>query len=417
MKNSNKRVLVIAPWLVASAMTLPAMAQSVAGSTPVEFPAVGADHTITFQLTAPDAETVALENTTGGWTSEAWPQGVTVPMSKDSEGNWTVTIGPVPSELYTYAFKVDDLYVVDPGNPVAIRDGLRTRSAVMVSGDFTANYEYNAIPHGTVSYIYAPWPSLGIQKRMTVYTPPGYETGTESYPVLYLQHGGGGDEDAWNDLGRAPEITDNLIAQGLIEPMIVVMPNIYSDNIAARNYIPIVPPPGSSPESLTYSRAFVSDLVPFVDKTYRTIADADHRAIAGLSRGGMMTFVTAFNDIDAFDWIASFSGGFPLAPGAKVEIGPPANAAQLRGPDIKNTIDPAVLQELMPQLTAEANDKIKLLYLTVGEQDGLITTHHDVIGMLDELGVNYENVEIEGYGHEWPFWRIAYQNFVQKIFR
>jgi enterochelin esterase-like enzyme len=160
---------------------------------------------------------------------------------------------------------------------------------------------------------------------------------------------GGGDEDAWSNLGRAPEIMDNLIAQGKAKPMIVVMTNIYYDQKAGQDYIPVViPPPGD--DTLKFPTALVKDLIPFIDKTYRTKADAGNRAIAGLSRGGMLTFHAAFNNIDKFAWVGAFSGGFPNFPGVAVTIPLPANAEKLRGPDITRTIDPDKVLALLPQL-------------------------------------------------------------------
>ena len=205
------------------------------GTKPVDFPAINEDGTVSFRLKAPEAKTVVLVNTTGGWTTDAWPEGPEVPMIKDSEGFWNVTIGPLEPELYNYAFVVDGVYALDPGNPLSARDGVRYRSELPIPGEKTENYLYHDVPHGIVSHVYVPYPSLGIQKRTTIYTPPGYETGNERFPVIYLQHGGGGDEDAWTDLGRVPEIMDNLIAKGQAVPAIVVMSNIYSDQVAGRD--------------------------------------------------------------------------------------------------------------------------------------------------------------------------------------
>ena len=192
-------------------------------------------------------------------------------MTKNEAGNWSVTIGPLKPEFYSYAFIVDSVYALDPNNPMVMRDGVRYRSELHVPGDFTENYEYHNVPHGVVSKVFVPYPTFRIQKRTTVYTPPEYGNENESYPVVYLQHGGGGDEDAWADLGRVPEMMDNLIYKGAIEPMIVVLSNIYSDEVAGRDYIPVVPPPGSRPDDLSWPKAMVTDLVPFIDASYRTI--------------------------------------------------------------------------------------------------------------------------------------------------
>lgn len=383
-------------------------------SVPVDVPAIHADGKVTFSLEAPEAREVVLVNTTGGWTE--FPEGNELAMQKGSDGVWTLTIGPVPAEFYTYVFMVDGVRVLDPGNPLVTRDGRNYSSRLEIDGASTANYRHREVPHGTVAHVWAPWPSLGISKRMTVYTPPGYETGNERYPVLYLHHGGGGDEDAWAEIGRAPEILDNLIASGRARPMIVVMTNIYYDQEAARNYIPVIPPPGNAEDALQYPPALVADLVPFIDATYRTKADAADRAIAGLSRGGMMTFIAAFNHIDAFQWVGSLAGGFPLLPGASVDIPPPPNANMLRGPDVTKTIDPEKVLQLMPQLNAGANDSLQLLYVSVGAQDGLITANREMRRIIESQGVAAEYIEVPGYGHEWAYWRVALQDFLPRLF-
>ena len=387
------------------------------GSKAVTSPVIHEDGTVTFTLAAPEANSVVLTNTTGGWTTDAWPQGPTIPMTKDADGNWTVTIGPLEPEFYNYAFIVDGVYALDPINPLVARDGVRYRSELPIAGEKTYNYEYHDVPHGTLAHVYVPYPTFGIQKRTTIYTPPAYENGTAQYPVVYLHHGGGGDEDAWTDLGRVPEIMDNLIAKGKIEPMIVVMSNIYSDEVASRDYIATVPPPGSRPDDMSFPKALVTDLIPFIDGTYRTLADAEHRAIVGLSRGGMMSFYAGLTNLDTFAWIGSLAGGFPNLPGAVKEIEPPANIDDLRGPDRTRSFDKDTVLKLFPMLNKDANDKIKLLYISVGAQDGLISAHHDLRDLLAAQGVNCEYIEEPGYGHEWAYWRVSYQDFVQKVFQ
>ncbi len=387
------------------------------GTKPIEFPVIHEDLTVTFRLSAPESKSVVLVNTTGGWTTDAWPEGPEVPMIKDPDGNWNVTIGPLEPELYNYAFLVDGLFVLDPNNPLSARDGVRYRSELPIPGEKTENYLYQDVPHGIVSHVYVPYPSLGIQKRTTIYTPPGYETGNSRYPVIYLQHGGGGDEDAWTDLGRVPEIMDNLIAKGKAVPAIVVMSNIYSDQVAGRDYIAGVPPPGSRPDDLSFPKALVSDLVPYIETTYRTINDAEHRSVTGLSRGGMMSLYAGFTNLDKFAWIGSLAGGLPLFPDVTKVIDTPPNAEMYRGPDVSKTIDKEKLLELIPQIEEAANDRIRLLYISVGAQDGLITAHRDMHDLLNEQGVEFEYIEEPGYGHEWAYWRVAYQDYAQKIFQ
>jgi enterochelin esterase-like enzyme len=385
-------------------------------SLPVRYPEIRADRRVTFLLPAPGAREVVLRNTTAGCCNQ-WPEGNNLPMHKDDQGVWSLTIGPLEPEFYTYVFVVDGVNALDPGNPLVSRDGRQYSSRLEVSGQETARYEYRDVPHGTVAHVYAPWPSLGIVKRMTVYTPPGYEKGTERYPVLYLQHGGGGDEDAWTELGRAPEILDSLIAQGKAKPMIVVMSNIYWDQKASQDYIPVVPPPGGTPDLMKFPPALARDLIPFIDETYRTRADPGSRAIAGLSRGGMHSLAAAFNNLDKFAWVGSFSSGLPLLPGVSVEVPPPADADRFQGSNIRLGIDPGRFLALLPQLNASANSKLNLLYVGIGSRDGLITSHRALHEILKSRGINAVYKEVPGYGHEWPYWRVALQDFVPRLFQ
>jgi len=386
------------------------------GSKPVRVPEILADGNVSFRLAAPEAREVVLVNTTSGCCNE-WPQGNERPMTRNDEGVWSITIGPLAPEFYAYVFMVDGVRTLDPGTPLVTRDGRNYSSRLELTGPKTANYEHHDVPHGAVAHVWAPWPSLGITKRMTVYTPPGYETSTQRYPVLYLQHGGGGDEEAWTELGRAPEILDNLIAAGKVEPMIVVMNNIYFDQEASRNYIPKTTPRGGSTDPLKFPPAYAKDLIPFVDKTYRTIADAGHRAIAGLSRGGMYTLVIAFNDIEYFGWVGTFSAGLPLLPDVEVQIPPPPNADTYRGSNITRSIDADRFLAHLPDLRASANEQLKLLYVGIGIRDGLITSHRTVRQILETEGIDVVYKEAAGYGHEWPYWRVALQDFLPRLFK
>jgi enterochelin esterase-like enzyme len=385
------------------------------GAPPIKSPEIKADGSVTFRLAAPQAVAVLVRNTTGGWAE--WPQGNDLAMSKDDQGIWSITVGPVKPEFYTYTFVVDGVQALDPRNPLVSRDGSRYSSSLRIPGEKTANYQVNDVPHGTVAQIWYPSPSLNMTRRMYVYTPPGYETsGSTRYPVFYLLHGGGGDEDVWTNLGRAPEIFDNLIAQGKANPMIVVMPNFNADQKASQDFIPVEVRP-IAPDTLRFPPSMVNDLVPFIDKTYRTKADRENRAIAGLSRGGALTFNTAFNNIDKFAWVGAFSGGFPTLPGVSVPIPAPENAAKLRGPDITRSVDPDKLFALFPQLNASANSQLRLLYLSIGTEDGLISTHGVVKQALKSKGVNAILVESPGYGHEWAFWRVTLLDFAPRLFQ
>ena len=397
------------------------------GAALLQSPEVSQDGVVTFRFAAPNATSVTVRNTTGGFAD--WPGGNDVAMTKGDNGVWSATIGPLKPEYYVYVFVVDGVQAFDPRNPFHVRDGTRYGNSLRIPGDLTANYDVNDVPHGTLSLIWYPSPALKMTRRLYVYTPPGYEAGTARYPVFYLLHGGGGDEDAWTALGRAPEIMDNLIAQGKAKPMIVVMTNENMNQIAAPNYVPAPPRGGRGAGAarggnpmqgsamLDFPKSIISDVIPFIDKTYRTLSDRENRAIAGLSMGGGMTLLAAFNNLDKFAWVGTFSAGLPPMPGVAVPIPPPPNAADLRGPDITNTIDKEKLADLLPQLNASANDRLRLFFVGMGTGDGLITAHNAFKELLEEKDVEATIVEIDGYGHEWPYWRISLGDFAARIFR
>ena len=168
---------------------------------------------------------------------------------------------------------------------------------------------------------------------------------------------------------------------------------------------------------LNFPKSIVTDLIPFIDKAYRTMPGRESRAIAGLSMGGGMTLLAAFNNLDKFAWVGTFSAGLPPMPGVGVPINPPPNAAALRGPDVNNTIDKQKLADLLSQLNASANAKLRLFYVGIGAEDGLITAHNAFKELLKEKGVNATITETHGYGHEWPFWRISLVDFAPRLFR
>jgi len=373
-------------------------------------PEVLAEGKVVFRLLAPGATSV----TVGG----DYPIGTSVAMAKDDAGVWSATVGPLKPDLYSYFFTVDGVRTLDWRNASVMRDGARYASWLRVPGPEAADYQVNDVPHGTVAQAWYPSPTLGMTRRMYVYTPPGYETGTERYPVLYLLHGGGGDEAAWTELGCAPEILDNLIAQGRVRPLIVVMTNGNGTQSASQNLVPLQGPQGRPGEGmLRFPESLVKDVIPFVDATWRTRADRESRAVAGLSMGGAQALYAGLNNLDRFAWVGALSGGFPLLPGVAVDIPAPANAATLRGPDITRSIDPAKYLALHPALDAGVNARLRLFYVAIGIDDGLITTHGALKKLLDDRGVKYTLFEVPGYGHEWKFWRLGLRDLLPRLFQ
>ncbi len=385
------------------------------GPAPMTSPEVLPDGRVVFRLLAPDATSVSV---TGDWPGGI--QSTTTPMVKDDNGVWSATVGPLKPEFWIYTFSVNGVTTLDPRNINTRRNTTRIENTLLVPGPESADYNVNAVPHGTVSLQWYASPTAGAARRAYVYTPAGYEAGSDRYPVLYLLHGGSGDEDAWSSCGRATQILDNLIARGIARPMIVVMPNGNTTRIAAPDLVPAPPalPANQDPGRFRrFPESLVKDLIPFVDRTYRTRTGRDDRAIAGLSVGGAQTLYAAFNNLELFGWVAAFSGGYPVMPGAAIDVPPPPNAASLKGPDLTKSLDPVKFAALMPQLDSGANDRLRLLYISIGTADTLQETHKVVKQVLKEKGVKYTLMEFPGYIHEWPVWRVSLKDLLPRLFR
>ncbi len=319
--------------LLVAMLAMPAMAMAqptpnpVAATVKVKSPEVLDNGSVTFRLYAPKATTVTLNGN--------WIGAVDMPMTKGADGVWSTTVGPLAPQLYGYWFNVDGVVTLDPSNSESQRDGSRYLTMVLVPGPASDLWTFKDVPHGTVEQIWYPSPTLNMdQRRMYVYLPAEYNAHPDKkYPVFYLLHGGGGDEDAWTTMGRATIIMDNLIAEGKAEPMIVVMPNGNDKQSVSQGYgygpipspqqlnAPQFRPPvmhngqvvirhmPAMPYAGSYSESLVKDVIPFVEKTYRVKADKADRAIAGLSMGAMQTVIITNNNPDEFDYIGVFSGG------------------------------------------------------------------------------------------------------------
>lgn len=390
-------------------------------STGPKSPIVQPDGKVIFNLVAPSASIVTV--------SGDYPIGRNAAMTKDDKGVWSVTVGPLREDFYSYQFTVDGVPSLDPQNIFVTRDGARYMNWAIVPGPNSTNYQVNDVPHGQVIELWYSSPTLKMTRRMTVYLPPAYDTSKDRYPVLYLLHGGGGDEDAWRAMGRAPEIFDNLIAQGKTVPMIVVMGNGNMWQASSPDGITATPNPMDSPVGLAqgldaftdvmthYPDSIVHDMIPFVDKTFRTKSDPIDRAIAGLSMGGAQTAYTALTYPDAFGWAGLFSSAIPLLPGVHKTIPKPQDAATRRGPGMGETIDPVKFVARFPTLNSELNKRWQLFYLGVGKADGLLDSENDFTKLLDERGIKYVAYDLPGYGHEWSYWRLALQDISKRLFQ
>lgn len=387
---------------------LPAFSQeALRGGTNVISPEVNSDHTVTFRLFAPDAisvevtgdflppQTITNEN---GETAEV--PGV-APLVKDNEGLWTYTTpDPLDPELYGYTFTVDGVRVLDPSNVYMNRDIATVTNLFLIDGGRAHYYKVNDVPHGNVSRVWYNSQGLEKNRRMTIYTPPGYEDNKESYPVFYLLHGSGGDEEAWLALGRLSQIMDNLIAEGKAEPMIVVMTNGNPNQSAApgENDEGFVKPDISNSRKNPKGQfeSTFSDVVNYVDSHYRTKPDKAHRAIAGLSMGGRHTATISQYYPDMFDYVGLFS------------------AAVRNYPDSPET--PEVYRDLEGKLKTQFEKNPKLYFIAIGNKDFLYDSNKQFRDLLDKKGYPYEYYESPG-GHIWRNWRIYLTEFAPKLFK
>ncbi|MCX4261722.1 MAG: alpha/beta hydrolase-fold protein [Alistipes sp.] len=376
--------------------------QALWGVAPVVSPEIHEDNTVTFRLKAPEASRVEVTGDFLPTQKIETPYGnfdaPGVAQLTQTDGVWQFTTPePLAPELYSYTFIVDGLRINDPSNVYTIRDVASVTNVFIIGGDRADLYKIADVPHGTVSKVWYDSPALGMQRRLTVYTPAGYEKGNKRYPVFYLLHGMGGDENAWSELGRATQILDNLIAQGKAEPMIVVMTNGNAALQAAPGESPLgyAAPSIQLPKTMegSFETAF-PDVVKFIDSTYRTIAKKQSRAIAGLSMGGYHSMHISKEYPDMFDYVGLFSAAIM--------------------PD-KNVKSP-IYDNLEEKLAVQFAKKPALYWIAIGDKDFLFKANADYRKMLDEKGYEYGYYET-GEGHIWKNWRIYLTEFLPMLFK
>lgn len=383
--------------------------------TEIHSPIVNNDKTVTFNIYAPKASKIEVTGNFLPFVKVKTPSGEQeqsgyAEMTKNDKGVWTYTSGKLEPELYSYVFIVDGLQILDPANIYINRDISSETNIFIVSankGDKGDLYNVNEVGHGDVAKVWYDSPTLKMKRRMTVYTPAGYDKGN-NYPVLYLLHGAGGDEDAWTTLGRAAQILDNLIAAGKIKPMVVVMPNGNIDCQAA---------PGEWSRGM-YKPSFFSslyfnskpvatmdesfpDIINYVESHYKVNADKHSRAICGLSMGGGHSFAISNRYPQMFDYIGLFSAGLSIGENASKK----SFYDQIK--DNKTT---------QKQLSELFGGKPSLYWIAIGNKDFLYQQNADYRKYLDEMGYPYIYKETDG-GHIWRNWRIYLTEFAQKIFK
>ena len=356
----------------------------------VTSPVVNADGTVTFNFYDPTAQEVIVD----GDFKEI--SNLRLNMTKQDNGVWTVTTAPLAPELYSYSLWVDGQRIVDPAWSYVNRDINTLSNIFIVTKDVNDKghlYQVNNVPHGTLSRVWYDSPTLGQQRRMTVYLPPSYD-GKKRFPVMYLLHGWGGDETAWGDLGRTSHIMDNLIAEGRCVPMIVVMPNGNPTCNAAPGwwhegmYLPDGNAFNQRGAKATTEESFM-DIVRIVDSHYKTIHKRSGRAVTGLSMGGGHTFGISRLYPETFDYYGLQSA-----------------AARMQRNDAK-------FDEQMARLFAS---KPRLFWIAIGKEDFLLQMNTELRKYLDDHKYPYEYYENDG-GHIWRNWRIYLTMFAQKIFK
>lgn len=377
--------------------------QALWGVPQIVSPEIHDDHTVTFRLKAPKAVKVQV-------TGDFLPtQKINTPfgefdapgmaeLTEGKEGLWEFTTPePLAPELYSYTFLVDGLRINDPSNVYMIRDVASVTNVFLIDGGRADLYKIDDVPHGTVSKVWYDSPTLGTDRRLTVYTPAGYEKSGKRYPVFYLLHGMGGDENAWSELGRAAQILDNLIAQGKARPMIVVMTNGNAALQAAPGESPLgyAAPTIQLPKTMegSFETAF-PDVVKFVDATYRTQRTKHARAIAGLSMGGFHSMHISKQYPDLFDYVGLFSAAIM-----------PDKAAQS-----------PIYEDLDKKLAVQFAKKPALYWIAIGDKDFLYKANCEYREMLDAKGYPYTYYET-GEGHIWKNWRIYLTEFIPMLFK
>lgn len=385
---------------------------------PVRSPEVTADRHITFRLQAPRATSVSLSFDEGAVQ--------TFPMTKDAQGLWTVTIGPVAPEIYIYNFVVDGLRVLDLQN-TNLKSGTALASNVVEVPGTPARFDQvQDVPHGAMVVHSYRSTVQNAERGLYVYVPADYYTSTtKRYPVLYLYHGGGGMEADWSRDGRAGVILDNLIAGGRAVPMIVVMPNnnLVAPATAGRAAgaaqaapqtagraagatpaAPQAPAPGPPASAATLGRELLTDIVPFIERHYRVQADRDHRAIAGLSAGGGTAFPVGLNNLATFATVGEFSSGMFGGTGAVA----PGTTPVAVSPDV---IVPGLYKN-----AATMSKQLKLLYMSVGTEDPRLPFQRQTVDALKEHGFSPVFMTFAG-AHQWKVWRYSLHDFAPRLFR
>jgi enterochelin esterase family protein len=354
-------------------------------------PEVAADRRVTFRLLAPEAKAVSVSGDFGPDTE----------LRKGGDGVWSATVGPLDPEMYVYFFTVDGVRLTDPNNP-QVKIGYvttTTTSLVTVPGSGPAFYDVQDVPHGEIRTLLYKSASNGTTRELTVYVPPGYDQArNRRYPVLYLLHGFANDHHSWHRYGRANDILDNLLAKGGLAPFLVVMPLGYGGAHVNGDGTGIAPEGAGAfrGDPALYERDLLEDVIPMIDRKYRTIADRKHRAIVGFSMGGGQAGRYGLRHLDTFSTVGIMSaglggGGNAAAPGADPVAALAADAAK-------------------------ANRELDLLWIACGKDDAAMKGAAALHEALGKAGIEHTFLETEG-AHHWRVWRRYLRDLAPLLFK
>jgi enterochelin esterase-like enzyme len=377
-------------WCLVSTLAPGAIAQMAQRGPQIISPEVLSDHRVTFRIQAPKASEITLG---GDWMGSSPAE----KLVKGEQDVWSVTVGPLVPDLYCYSFTVDGVKVVDPRNAMVKQGVSGLDSMFFVAGDEAAFEDNGPVPHGQIRQVWYVSKTLDAQRRMHIYTPPGYDASSDKYPVLYLLHGGGDEDSGWSTIGRAGFILDNLLAAGKAKPMVVVMPNGSLPRPA--NLPTVAPGEQPSPEVVAalaaarnrFTSELMKEIIPFVEKSFRVVADREHRAIAGLSMGGGQTLQVVVDNPDQFAYVNVWSAG----------IG--QNAAEWESRNVAFLDNPKI------------SDWVLRFSICVGDKDFAFNGSKALSEVLTRHGIKNE-LTVSGGGHTWINWRRYLHQTAQTLF-
>ena len=379
-----KRQFIFLFALIAMAMT--ASAQGFFAPS-VNSPEIAKDGSVTFKVKAADADTVRL----------IIDSRLDTLMKHTGNETWSITLRDLEPDLYMYHYIVDGMKVLDNENAHTLRDVKNVMSTFVLDPQGDCPMAVHDVPHGTVQAVWYDSPTLNMNRRMMIYLPPGYDQSRQKYPVFYLLHGSGGDETVWLEQGRAAQVLDNLIASGLAEPMIVVMPNGNVDERAASNMSEKgnVQPTFAHKNWMDgkFEESF-NDIITWVDQNYRTRDTKRYRAIAGLSMGGYHSLYISANQPEDFAYVGLFSAAIGRMDQGMSKI----------------------YDDLEAKVVAQFKQRPRLYWIGIGKDDFLYKDNTEYRQLLDKNRLRYTYHE-SGAGHEWANWRDYLVIFAQLIFK